>query len=54
MYKTKRGNPLTQRQKLFNKLVTKKHFVIERCFGTIKQKLQVRRASYIGAVKVKA
>jgi hypothetical protein len=38
MYRTKRGKKLTSSQKLFNKPVAKKRFVVERCFGAITQK----------------
>lgn len=54
MHKARRGKPLTARQKLFNKLIAKKRFVVERCFGTLKQKFQMYRTRYIGIIKVKA
>lgn len=54
MYKARRGKTLTAREKLFNKLIAKKRFVVERCFGTLKQKFQMYRTRYIGVIKVKA
>ncbi|MFZ1852250.1 MAG: transposase [Nitrosomonas sp.] len=42
------------RQKLANSLISKKHYIVEQCFGTIKRLFKMRRASYFGTVKVNA
>jgi len=54
MHKKTRGKNLTVWQKLKNKLISKKRYIVEQCFGTLKRRFKFRRASYIGIVKVKA
>ena len=54
MHKAHRNKPLTKRQKLANRLISKKRFIIERCFGTLKRIFGMDRASYFGTVKVNA
>ena len=41
-------------QKLANKLISKKRYIVEQCFGTAKQLFGMGRASYFGTVKVTA
>jgi IS5 family transposase len=54
MHKAQRNKPLTGRQKLFNKLVSKRRYIVEQCFGTLKRRFHCARASYNGLVKVNA
>lgn len=54
MYKANRNTPLTKWQKLFNKLVSKRRYLVEQSFGTLKRKFKMSRASYFTTVKVKA
>jgi IS5 family transposase len=54
MHKACRNRPLTERQKLTNRLISKKRFLIERCFGTLKRIFGMDRTSYLGTVKVNA
>lgn len=48
MYKAKRGKPLTNHQKKFNKLISKTRFRVEQCFGTLKRQFHMVRSSYMG------
>ena len=41
-------------QKLANQLISKKRYIVEQCFGTIKRLFRMGRASYFGTVKVNA
>jgi IS5 family transposase len=52
MYKAVRGRPLSKWQRLFNRLVSKKRYIVEQCFGTLKRKFQLSRACYFGLPKV--
>ena len=54
MHKAHRNKPLTERQKLVNRLISKKRFIIEQCFGTLKRIFGIERASYFSTVKVNA
>lgn len=54
MHKAARNRPLTARQKLANKLISKKRYIVEQCFGTIKRLFGFSRASYLGTIKVNA
>lgn len=54
MYKASRNQPLTKWQKLFNKLISKKRYLVEQGFGTLKRKFMMTRASYFTTVKVEA
>ena len=40
--------------KLANQLISKKRYIVEQCFGTIKRLFRMGRASYFGTVKVNA
>lgn len=53
MFKAARNRSLTKKQKLFNRLVSKKRFIVEQAFGTLKRRFQFTRASYFGLEKVK-
>lgn len=46
MEKASRGKGLTGWQKLKNKLISMKRFVVERTFGTLKRQFKIGRASY--------
>ncbi len=52
MHKATRGNPLRYSQKLFNRLISKKRFIIEQGFGTLKRRFHFSRASYMTRLKV--
>jgi IS5 family transposase len=52
MVKAVKGKPLTRWQKRFNKLISKKRYIVEQAFGTLKRRFQFHRASYFTTVKV--
>jgi IS5 family transposase len=54
MHKAQKNKPLTEREKLINKLISKKRYVVERAFGTLKRRFEFTRASYAGVRKVQA
>ena len=54
MYKASRNTPLTKWQKVFNKLVSKRRYLVEQGFGTLKRKFKMSRASYFMTIKVEA
>lgn len=54
MYKAQRNTPLTARQKQANKLISRRRYIVEQCFGTAKRLFGMARASYFGTHKVNA
>lgn len=54
MRKAARNRPLTPRQKLFNRLVSKQRFRVEQCFGTLKRRFDFSRSSYFSTAKTEA
>jgi IS5 family transposase len=54
MHKAVRNKPLSSRQILANKLISKVRYRVEQFFGTLKRKFGMSRASYMGSDKVKA
>jgi len=54
MYKAFRNSPITPRQTIFNKLVSKTRWRIEQCFGTLKRRFTYSRAAYFTTEKVAA
>ena len=54
LHKATRGNPLSKRKKQHNKLISKRRFIIEQCFGTLKRIFDFKRAIYMGLDKVNA
>lgn len=54
MHKAQRNKPLTARQIQANKLISRRRYIIEQCFGTTKRLFGMRRASYMGIAKVNA
>lgn len=54
MHRAYKNKPLSARQKLANKLISKKRYIVEQCFGTAKRLFGMRRASYFSTVKVNA
>ncbi|MCC8995469.1 MAG: transposase [Nitrosomonas sp.] len=54
MHRTYKNKSLSARQKLANQLISKKRYIVEQCFGTIKRLFRMGRASYFGMVKVNA
>ena len=49
-----KNKPLTPRQKLANRLISKKRYIVEQAFGTAKRLLNMQRTSYFSTVKVHA
>lgn len=54
MRKAARNRPLRASEKRFNKLISKRRFRIEQCFGTMKRLFGLHRARYFGVAKVHA
>ena len=54
MRKAARGRPLRASEKRFNKLISKRRFRIEQCFGTLKRLFHLHRARYFGRAKTHA
>ena len=52
MHKAVRGSPLKYSQKIFNKLISKRRYIIEQGFGTLKRRFHFARASYMSRMKV--
>jgi len=53
MEKAFRGKPLTNRQKIKNRLISHRRYIVERGYGTMKRILKFERASYMGIAKVR-
>ncbi|MDR2534213.1 MAG: transposase [Tannerellaceae bacterium] len=51
MHKAYRNRPLTRRQKVFNKQISKSRWVVERTFGSIKKWFKGGTARYMGLQK---
>jgi IS5 family transposase len=54
MHRAARNRPLTKRQKLINKLISKKRYIIEQGVGTLKRLFRFTRASSMTRLKVAA
>jgi len=54
MHKAHKNKPLTERQKLANRLISKQRYRVEQTFGTLKRLFGMARASYFGTLKVNA
>lgn len=54
MRKSYRNKPLSAREKLRNRLISKVRFIVEQAFGTLKRRLDASRSAYIGLKKVAA
>ncbi len=54
MRKAARGRPLRASEKRFNKLIAKRRFRVEQCFGTMKRLFGLDRARYFGVAKTHA
>jgi Transposase and inactivated derivatives, IS5 family len=52
MSRAYRNKPLSKRQQSRNRLISKKRYIVERVFGTLKKCYDLARASYIGKAKV--
>jgi len=52
MHKAARNPPLTERQKRANRWISKKRYIVEQTFGTLKRLFHMDRASYLTTVKV--
>lgn len=54
MYKKPKGKAMTIWQKRFNKAVSKRRFIVEQSFGTLKRRFKFSKASYFSTKKVNA
>ena len=54
MRKAARNRPLRQSEKRFNKMISKRRFRVEQCFGTMKRLFGLHRARYFGVAKTHA
>lgn len=54
MEKAARNRPLSFWQKKKNFLISRKRFIVEQAFGTLKRRFNFNRVSYVGQPKVKA
>lgn len=54
MYKAARNRPLTEPQKLMNRVISGLRYKVERAFGTLKRDYGFHRARYLGCAKVKS
>lgn len=54
MRKAARNRPLRASERRFNKLISKRRFRVEQCFGTMKRLFGLHRARYFGLVKTHA
>ena len=54
MRKAARGRPLRASEKRFNRLISKRRFRVEQCFGTMKRLFGLHRARYFGQAKTHA
>jgi IS5 family transposase len=54
MRKAYRNTPLTYWEQVLNKLISKRRYLVEQGFGTLKRIFNFRRASYFTTVKVQA
>ena len=52
MEKGARGQKLTAMQKIKNRLISKKRYIVEQTFGTLKRRLMFGRARYLTLSKV--
>ena len=52
MNRAYRNKPITERERKRNKLISKRRYIVERVFGTLKQHYDMARASYLGTLKV--
>jgi IS5 family transposase len=52
MCKAARNRPLTEADKEKNRSISKRRFIVERCFGTLKRQFKFVRASYCSTLKV--
>jgi len=53
MYKASRGQPLSEPEKLMNRVISGLRGKVERAFGTLKRDYGFRRTRYLGCAKVK-
>ena len=54
MRKAARGRLLRASEKRFNRLISRRRFRVEQCFGTIKRLFGLHRARYFGQAKTHA
>ena len=52
MNRAYRNRPLTERERSRNKLISKRRYIVERVFGTLKRCYDMARASYLGTAKL--
>ena len=51
MHKAHKNRPLTELQKKFNRLISKKRWVVERTFGGMRRWFRTGLARYVGLAK---
>jgi len=51
MHKSHKNRPLTELQKKFNRLISKKRWVVERTFGGMRRWFRTGMARYVGLAK---
>jgi len=51
MHKAHKNRPLTELQKKFNRLISKKRWVVERTFGGMRRWFRTEMARYVGLAK---
>jgi len=54
MYKASKGKQLGNWERIKNKLISKRRYKVEQCFGTIKRRFNFNRASYLCREKVES
>ncbi len=54
MEKAVRGKQLTSWQKTKNRIISKKRFIVEQAFGTLKRRFKFSKAAYMTVIKVEA
>jgi len=54
MYKSTKNRKLSKWERIKNKLISKKRYKVEQCFGTIKRRFNFSRASYLCKEKVES
>ena len=52
MRKKPKGKPMTHWNRIRNRLISKRRFVVERTFGTLKRTYGLHRSRYVGLLKI--
>jgi len=54
MHKVRKNNVLTASEKLINKFISRKKFIVEQGFGRLKMKFKLDRSLYMTKLKVES